>query len=152
MDNLSPFCLTMGVAAAFILLGGGLLLKTLRFRAKAQLVDARLIKREEFGALREDGLLAVRLSYQYAAPDGRNIQANRTSLLRNTPPIGSIRTMLVDPEKPKSLQSNLWTYHRIIGANLVQNVQIVVKVDANWRKCTRTKPLGEPTQSVGKYV
>jgi len=104
MVNLSPFGLIMGVAAAFILLGGALFLKTLRFRTKAQIIDVRLVRGEEFGALREDGLMAVRLSYEYTTPDGRVIQADRTSLRRRIPPVGARRTMLVDPEKPQSLQ------------------------------------------------
>lgn len=104
MVNLSPLSLIMGVAAAFILLGGALFLKTFRFRLKAQQVDARLVKGEELGDWREDGLLAVRLSYEYTAPDGRVIQADRTSLRWHIPPAGFVRAMLVDPEKPKSLQ------------------------------------------------
>ena len=104
MVNLSPIDLIMGVAAAFILLGGALFIKTLRFRTMADLIDVRLVRGEEFGALREDGLMAVRLSYDYTAPDGRVIQADRTSLRRRIPPVGARRTMLVDREKPQCLQ------------------------------------------------
>jgi hypothetical protein len=67
-------------------------------------VDVRLAKEEELGGGRENRLLAVRLSYEYTAPDGRVIQADRTSLRWHIPPAGFVRVMLVDPEKPKSLQ------------------------------------------------
>ncbi|MFD1158816.1 hypothetical protein [Roseovarius aestuarii] len=101
--NLPPFDLILFVPAAFILLGGALFLKTLRFRTRAQKVDVRLVKGEEFGALRKDGRMAVRLSYKYTAADGRVIQADRISLRWSIPTIGSRRTMLVDPEKPQTL-------------------------------------------------
>ena len=104
MPKLFPLGAISGFAAAFILLGTALFLRTLRFRAKAQPVDARIVKAEDFGTLREDGLIAVRISYEYTAPDGRVIQADRTSLRWHIPPVGSSRAMLVDPEKPKRLQ------------------------------------------------
>ena len=100
MVYLSPFGLIMGVAAAFILLGSALFLKTLRFRTKAQIRDVHLVRGEEFGTLREDGLMAVRLSYEYTTPDGRVIEADRTSLRRRIPPVGITRKMLVDLKKP----------------------------------------------------
>ncbi len=104
MVYLSPLDLIMGVAAAFILLGGALFIKTLRFRTNAHLIDVRLVRGEEFGALREDGLMAVRLSYEYTASDGRVIEADRTSLRRRIPPVGITRKMLVDPKKPEILR------------------------------------------------
>ena len=55
MTNLVPFSLILGVAAAFILLGGGLFIRTFRFRAKAQQLVACLVKSEEYGYFREDG-------------------------------------------------------------------------------------------------
>lgn len=102
--SILPVGLVLCVAIALTLLGGALFLKTLRFRAKAQLVDAFLVKGEDIGEVREDGRMIVRLSYEYSAVDGRVMQAYRSSLRWHIPPIGSIHRMLVDPEKPKSLQ------------------------------------------------
>ncbi len=48
--------------------------------------------------------MAVRLSCEYTAPDGCVVQADRTSLRGRIPLDRSRRTMLVDPENPKSLK------------------------------------------------
>ena len=96
--------LILGVATALILLGVALFLKTFRFRTKAQSVEVHLTKGEEFDALREDGLIAVRLSYEHSTLGGRVIQTNRRFLRWRIPLVGSRQTMLVDPEKPRSLQ------------------------------------------------
>jgi len=91
-------------AIAFIALGIGLFIKIRRFRAQAEVVDATVIDAEEFGDVREDGLTPVYVSYNYTASDGRTIHAKRRSLRRRMPPIGSRRTMLVDPENPGILR------------------------------------------------
>ncbi len=99
-----PLGLTLGGSVALILLGVGLFIKTLRFRARAQPVSAEIVKIEETDDYREDGLMAYRLSYEYTASDGRVIQADSACLQLRSPQVGTSRTLLVDPEKPKSLQ------------------------------------------------
>ncbi|QMU56749.1 MAG: hypothetical protein GKR98_00135 [Boseongicola sp.] len=94
----------MGAAAAFILLGGTMFLKTFRFRRMAQPVDALLINAEEYGHIREDGLISYWLHYEYSTSDGRIILVRQSSLLRQSPPVGTNRTMFVDPKKPEILR------------------------------------------------
>ncbi len=102
--GLSPFVLILGVAAAFILSGGALFLKTFRFRRKAQLVDALLVKAEDYGDVRQDGLISYWLHYEYSISDGHVILVRQSSLLQHSPPVGTNRTMLVDPQKPEILR------------------------------------------------
>ena len=83
--------LGLGAAIALIALGLKLFIKLRRFRAHAEVVDATVIDAEEFGDVREDGLMLVYVSYSYKASDGRTIHAKRRSLRRRIPVIGSRR-------------------------------------------------------------
>lgn len=103
MGNLySVFGLCAAIAP--IALGIESFIKIRRFRVQAKAVDATVIDAEEFGDVREDGLMPVYVSYNYTTSDGRAIHAKRGSLRRRIPVIGSRRTMLVDPENPGILR------------------------------------------------
>jgi len=104
MVNFFPLGLSFGVAIALILLGVGLFLKTRRFRIKAKPIDAVIVDVEEFGDVREDGLGAYRLSYEYTASDGRVILAEQSVLKARSPQVGTSLTMLVDPQAPEKLR------------------------------------------------
>jgi hypothetical protein len=103
MMNFFPLGLVFAVAIALIFLGIALFLKTRRFRAKAKPVDAVIVDVEELGDLREDGLGAFRLSYEYTAADGRVIQAVQSVLKARSPQVGTDVTMLADPQDPEKL-------------------------------------------------
>jgi hypothetical protein len=104
MMNFYPLGLVFGVAMALNFLGVGLFIKTRRFRVEAERVDAIIVDVKEFGDLREDGLGAYRLSYEYTASDGRVIQAEQSVLKARCPELGSRLTMLVDPQAPEKLR------------------------------------------------
>lgn len=104
MVNFFPLELSLGVAIALIFLGVGLFVKTRRFRKKAKPIDAVIVDVKEFGDLREDGLGTYRLSYEYAASDGRVIQAEQSVLKARRPEVGTSLTMLVDPQAPEKLR------------------------------------------------
>lgn len=104
MVNFFPPLLVFGVAIALIFLGIGLFFKTRRFRGKAKPVDAVVVDVEEFGDVREAGLGAYRLSYEYTASDGRVIQAEQSVLKARSPQVGTSLTMLADPQAPEKLR------------------------------------------------